>query len=747
MREGPPPATKRMGEEPSGRPMGPHASPRRGGEEPREEREGRVSSPAAAGPGPLPRSGGSARPAEPVGPFPASAGSGLPGGGAGRDLSRLLRPRSIAVLGGAWAENAVAQCDAMGFEGPVWPVHPTRDAIGGRRCLRSLGALPEAPDAAFVGVNRHATLEAVAALSAMGAGGAVCFAAGWAEAGEAALQARLVEAAGAMPILGPNCYGLVNYLDGAPLWPDQHGGRRVERGAALISQSSNVAINLTMQRRGLPLATVACLGNAAQVGLAELGAALLADPRVTALGLHVEGLGDAPAFAALAEAARAAGKGVVALKAGRTAGGRAAAATHTAALAGGGAASSAFLRQAGVAEVATPAELVEALKILHVHGPLRARRFCSAACSGGEAGLVADLAARTGLDFPPPGRDEARRLGRLLGPLVSVSNPLDYHTFVWGDGPRTAQVFEALLAGYDAGLFVIDLPRADRCDPASYEPALGAIEAAARATGLPAFAVATLPENLPEERAAAMIARGVVPLMGLETALAALDAARAPPGRPGWRPWPARPERPARLMDEACGKALLAAAGIAVPRGVRAPTLDALREAAAGLAPPLALKGLGPLHKTEAGMVRLGLASLKGQPEMRGARGYLAEEMVAGAVAEILIGLRRDPVHGATLTLGSGGVAAELLGDAVTLVAPVTGTEVEGALRRLRLWPLLDGFRGRPKADVAAGVEAVLKLQAAMEARPALAEIEVNPLILRASGAVAVDVVVREDEP
>ena len=662
-----------------------------------------------------------------------------------RDLSRLLRPRSIAVMGGAWAGNAVAQCDAMGFQGPVWPIHPTRAEIGGRSCLRSLGDLPEAPDAAFVGVNRHATLEAVAALATMGAGGAVCFAAGWAETGEAALQDRLVAAAGAMPILGPNCYGLVNYLDGVPLWPDQHGGARVARGAALISQSSNIAITLTMQRRGLPLAYVACLGNAAQTGLAELGAALLADPRVTALGLYVEGFGDAPAFAALAEAARAAGKGVVALKGGRTAGGTAAAATHTAALSGGGAASSAFLRQVGVGEVATLAELVEAMKILHVHGPLEARTFCSASCSGGEAGLVADLAARTGLDFPPPGQARAERLGALLGPLVTVSNPLDYHTFIWGDGPRTAQVFEALLEGCDAGLFVIDPPRPDRCDPASYEPALEAIEAAARRAGRPAFPVATLPETFPEERAAAMIARGVVPLMGLETALAALDAARTPAGRPGWRPWPVRPEGRARLMDEAEGKALLAAAGVAVPRGASAPTLGALRGAAASLTPPLALKGLGALHKTEAGMVRLGLASLEGQAEMPGARGYLAEEMVGGAVADILVGLRRDPVYGGTLTLGSGGVAAELLDDAATLVAPVTGPEIHAALRRLRLWPLLDGHRGRPRADVAAAVAAVLALQAAMEARPALAEIEINPLILRETGAVAVDVVVRED--
>ncbi|MGB3280477.1 MAG: CoA-binding protein, partial [Pseudorhodobacter sp.] len=396
-----------------------------------------------------------------------------------KDLSRLLRPRSIAVLGSVWAENVVAQSQKMAFEGSVWPVHPTKSMIGGLPAYPSLMDLPAPPDASFIGVNRHLTVDIVAELAAMGAGGAVCFASGWTEAGEAGLQARLVAAAGEMPILGPNCYGLINYLDGALLWPDQHGGRRVEQGVALLSQSSNIVINLTMQARGLPVAYVACLGNAAQVGLAELAAALLADARVTALGLYVEGIDDAPGFAALAEAARLAGKGIVCLKSGKTEASQMAAASHTASLAGGGAASSAFLRQAGVAEVATLPELLETLKVFHVHGPQIGRRLCSLSCSGGEAGLVADLAAPIGLDFPAPSDEQRARLGEILGPIVTISNPLDYHTFIWGDGPRTTDVFATMLAGYDAGVFVIDPPRPDLCDPSSFEPALEAIEKAA----------------------------------------------------------------------------------------------------------------------------------------------------------------------------------------------------------------------------------------------------------------------------
>ncbi|KPQ06397.1 MAG: acetyl-CoA synthetase [Rhodobacteraceae bacterium HLUCCA12] len=665
-----------------------------------------------------------------------------------RDLSRLLRPRSVAVLGSGWAANVVEQCQRMGYGGRVYPVHPTRSEIAGLPCFRALAELPAPPDATFIGVNRHATIDVVAELAAMGAGGAVCFASGWRETGDDRLQDRLVAAAGAMPILGPNCYGVINYLDGALLWPDQHGGRRVERGVALISQSSNIVINLTMQARGLPVAYVACLGNAAQIGLTDLCAALLADARVTALGLYIEGLTDAAEFATLAEAARAAGKGIVALKSGKTEASRGAAASHTASLAGGRAASSAYLRQAGVAEVDTPAELLETLKIVHQHGPGLGQRLCSLSCSGGEAGLVADLAAPFGLSLPAP--DDAQRAGLsdLLGPLVSIANPLDYHTFIWGDGPRTASVFATMLRGYDAGIFLIDPPRPDRCDPSSFEPALDAIEAAARDTGIPAFPVASMPENFGEDRAIALMDRGIAPLMGLETALGAIRAAQAAPGRAGWRPWsPTAPHHALRLLAEPEAKARLAKAGIAVPRGVHAATLGALRPMVGVLTPPLALKGLGFAHKTEAGAVRLNLSSLEGQDEIPGATGYLAEEMVTGAVAELLVGARRDPVYGATLTLGFGGVTAELLNDTATLVLPVTAQEVMQALRGLRLWPLLDGYRGRARADAAAAVQVAMGLQAMLQDDCMLEEIEINPLMVRESGAVAVDAVIWKEEP
>ena len=209
-------------------------------------------------------------------------------------LDRLLRPSSIAVIGGIHAAKVAKQCQKMDFEGEIWPVHPTKTEVSGLRAYPDIASLPGVPDAAFIGVNRRLTIATVDELRKINAGGAVCYAAGFQEVGGegVGLQKDLIRAAGEMPIIGPNCYGFINYAKGAPLWPDQHGSQRLapgKKGVAIITQSSNIAINFSMQRRGLPLAFLGTVGNQAQVGLSEMALAVLDDPSVTVLGLHIEG--------------------------------------------------------------------------------------------------------------------------------------------------------------------------------------------------------------------------------------------------------------------------------------------------------------------------------------------------------------------------------------------------------------------------------------------------------------------------
>src|ERR1700733_3346095 len=187
---------------------------------------------------------------------------------AGHSLGRMLRPRTIAAIGGQAAAEVVRQNSKIGFDGDVWLVHPHAPSTPSRPVFRSISELPSPPDVAFVGVNRHAPIDIVAAPAAAGAGGAVTFASGFAEHGAEghALQTRLSVAANGMPFFGPNCYGFLNYFDNVALWPDQHGARRVERGVAIITQSGNIGLNLTMQARALPIGYLITLGNQAFVG-------------------------------------------------------------------------------------------------------------------------------------------------------------------------------------------------------------------------------------------------------------------------------------------------------------------------------------------------------------------------------------------------------------------------------------------------------------------------------------------------
>lgn len=669
-----------------------------------------------------------------------------------RDLSRLFRPRSIALFGGGWVDNVVAQLQKSNYQGAIWPVNPKRQNIRGIPCIADIGHLPGVPDAAFVGVNREASVGVVAALSAMGAGGATCFASGFAESedtGGADLQARLVAAAGDMPIVGPNCYGFLNYLDNVTFWPDQHGGVPVATGVAIVGQSSNMAINMTMQARGLPVAYVLTAGNQAQTSLSDLGRMALADQRVTALGLHIEGFGDIRAVEALAADARTRGKPVVVLKSGHSEAAQAATMTHTASLAGGAAASSALIARLGMVEVRSLAVFLETLKLLHCGGPLAGPGIGSVSCSGGEASLMADVALGTAIEWPAFSEQGKARLNAILGPIVTVANPLDYHTFIWGDTARMTDCFAAVLDEMRAlTVFVLDLPRADRCDPSGYLCAVEAITRAARRTAARTAVMASLPENLPESLTAEFMAAGVVCLHGMSEGIGAIDAAiragrvAAPPAPVLLRAEPLGVE----AMTEGEAKAALAAHALEVPRSVLAETPEALGKALGEFRFPLAVKGQGIAHKTEAGAVRLNIRDADGAvaaaASMAGATGFLAEEMVTGAVAELLVGITRDATGLMLLTMGAGGVMAELLGDTASLLLPAEDAEIEHSLRRLKVARLLDGWRGAQAAEYTCIVRAIQAIASYAMATPALAGLDVNPLIATPDRAVAVDALI-----
>ncbi|MCD9147222.1 acetate--CoA ligase family protein [Pseudophaeobacter flagellatus] len=674
-----------------------------------------------------------------------------------KSLNRLFRPKTIAVVGGgAWCRLVIEQCQKMGFDGVIWPVHPKAEELAGLPVYRDIASLPGAPDATFVGVNRFATIEVVRDLAAREAGGAVCFASGFLEAQAedaegAELQVQLLEAAGEMPILGPNCYGFINYLDGALLWPDQHGGKRVETGVALITQSSNIAINLTMQTRGLPIAYVVAAGNQAQSGIAEIGEALLEDDRVTALGLHIEGFGDLRAFEALAAKARALGKPIIALKVGKSAEAQAATVSHTASLAGGDAGASALLARLGIPRLEDLPAFLETLKLLHVTGPLASNRLGSISCSGGEASLAADTAHALPVVFPPLNDSQSTNLRAALGPMVALANPLDYHTYIWRDTEAMIRAFSAMMdPSLAMTLLVVDFPRGDRCSASDWDCAIDAAIGTHQATGGNVAMVATLPELLPEAVAEKLMAAGVVPFCGLREALTACAAASQPlPNDAAPLLLPTPTVEPS-LIPEAEAKLRLSDYGLRVPQSIQAKSPGAARAAAADIGFPVVLKGEGIAHKSEVGAVVLGLTTgsdVSTAASQMPAQHFLVEEMVPGAVAELLIGVVKDPAHGFVLTLAAGGTLTEILQDSASLLLPASEASIEAALEGLKIAPILAGFRGRPGANRAAILAAIKAVQAYVLAEAeGLEEIEINPLLCTPDDAVAADALMRRKD-
>ncbi|MEC8572390.1 MAG: acetate--CoA ligase family protein [Pseudomonadota bacterium] len=671
-----------------------------------------------------------------------------------RDLSRLFRPKSIAVIGGgAWCRLVIEQCQKMGFGGTIWPVHPKAEEVAGLPAFKDVDSLPEAPDAAFVGVNRFATIDVVRALSTRGAGGAVCFASGFLEAAAedaegADLQAQLLEAAGDMPFLGPNCYGFINYLDGALLWPDQHGGQRAETGVALVTQSSNIAINLTMQKRGLPLAYVVTAGNQAQSGIAAIGEALLEDDRVTALGLHIEGFGDLRAFEALAARARALGKPIIALKVGKSAEAQAATVSHTASLAGGDAGAGALLSRFGIPRLDDLPSFLETLKLLHVAGRLPSNRIATISCSGGEASLAADTGHMRRVKFPPLNDRQKTDLRAALGPMVALANPLDYHTYIWRDTEAMTNAFAAMMDPQLAmTMLIADFPRGDRCDASDWECTIAAMIAARERTGANAGFIATLPELMPEEVAARLMEAGVVPFSGLTEAIAACEAASlCLPETPEPLLLPTATVEP-DLIPEAEAKRQLSAYGLRVPHSKRAISATNARAVAVDLGFPVVLKGEGVAHKTEAGAVVLNLTSGQAVSDAAHdmpARSFLIEEMVTGAVAELLIGVVKDPAHGFVMTLAAGGTLTEVLQDSASVLLPASEADLETALNSLRVSRLLNGYRGAAAANREALMAAIRAVEAyVLENALGLEEIEINPLLCTPTDAVAADALMR----
>lgn len=687
------------------------------------------------------------------------------------DFRRLIAPRSIALIGaGVWTDAVAAGNRAIGYQGELWRVHPTRASSVATPYYRSVAELPGAPDAAFIAVPNQEVPDVAGALAARGAGGFVCFTAGFSESGNeagASLTHALVERAGPVPFFGPNCYGFVNFFDKAAMMPDQIVGPAVDRGVALICQSGTIALTLMFNHRSLPIGCLFTVGNQTRLAVEDLIEHLCDDPRVTAFGLYLEGIKDAEAFTRAALRARSAGKPIAVVKSGRTAAAVRTAHSHTGALAGEDSVFEAFCRQAGIARCDTLGTLCETLKLLHAGGPLPGRKILVMGASGGDMAMTADVSRSLDLDFTDIPADKASTLRELLSDRVTVANPFDIHTYLWFDPPALARVFSAVLtSGYDAVGFMLDCPPEGTADTAAFDAVIDVFIAAAQHTPSRAALIASLPETISARIRARCLDGGVVPLQGQREALEALSLAATigsawglPPGpelqlapRQGSGSATTASREEIRTLSEAEGKRALAAFGVSVPRG-RVVALDALPDTAEQLGFPVVVKAVGSHleHKTEVGGVVVNVrsgaeAAAAGQRLAPLSDQFLIEEMTTDGVAEILVGVVVDPQFGQVMVVGAGGVLTEIWSDSETLLPPWNREAVTAALSRLTVARLLQGYRGKPPGDVEALIDAILAVaRYATTNLTTLVELDVNPIIVRPAGGgvVAVDTMIR----
>jgi acyl-CoA synthetase (NDP forming) len=668
----------------------------------------------------------------------------------------------------------------MGYHGDIWPVHPSKKTMEGYRCYQSVEDLPAVPDAAYIGVNRELTIDIVGRLSQSGAGGCVCYAAGFAEMGTAGadLQQQLIDAAGDMPLIGPNTFGYLNFLDRCALWPYLFGCKPVDRGVALISQSGNIAMNLSMNLRSVNFTHIIGTGNQSVLGAGDYIDALLEDERVNVIGMYIEGIDDIDHFCKGAARALHQGVPIVILKVGKTAASARQSSTHTSSLTGSDELHDALFRRLGIVRVNSLNAMLETLKVLDLAGPLRGHNVLSLSCSGGEASIMADLADMSGLQMKPFSDAQVDDLNTQFKDYVTVSNPFDYNTSIWGDGAAQQRCFTTAMSGdHDAAFLIYDHPsvrsEAVEAEVNEWMVALDAFIAAYRKSSMPAFVICTISELLPKNVREHLISNGIVPLQGFEDGLYAYSKAadyhafriQNPDAvvLPRAFKTTTGESRQVVFLDEWESKCRLREYGLSTPTG----ELISLAEAAntAGrVGYPVAIKAVGEsfLHKSDLGAVKLNLgcpeevksAVVEISESVRQASNgddglivekLLVEKMISNAVAEMIIGIKCDEQFGPVLVIGAGGVLVELMNDSVSLLLPVERADITAAINSLAVSRLLNGYRGQPAADTDALIDAISSIAAFAEDHwDALLELEVNPLMVLpvGQGVVAADAVI-----
>lgn len=688
-------------------------------------------------------------------------------------LHPLFRPKSIAFIGASERANTPASRGLrhsirLGFKGGLYPVNPKHPELHGVPCYASLDRVPEPVDLAMVALGAEATLEAIADCRRHGVKVVVACSAGWEESGPEgfarAQRLRGLMAGSKMRLLGPNCMGSGNPALGMCLaYNSSFESIRFARPGrvGLVTQSGAMlgGVVLNGEDSGSDVGLFAHVGNATDIGMEEIIEYMIDDPDVSVIALMIEGIHRPGEFVVAARRARAAGKPVVAFKAGSSELGRQAVQSHTGALAGSEEVFTAVCREVGIARVEECEDLMPAASALAAwtgKRPVGEGRLLVYTLSGGAASIVADECHDADIPVPPLAQSTLDAMARVLPPYVKAANPLDVGGGVFSDPdlPRKTLTVAVQDPNMDVVMWVgVGAPRDERSH-LMLSQALDAMGAIDR----PSLIVPV--SGYPQEEGFARAREMRIPLLRSLRSAVKVIAHAVRLGRPLPEPGTAGRDLPALppegLIDEVVSKSLLARIGIRVPQSRFVERAEDVAAAAQAVGFPVVVKGRveGVAHKSEMGIVKLGIdaaeaaraAATEITRRVAGHRlqGFLVEQMVKGGV-EVVLGIKRDPGFGPVLMFGLGGVAVELFHDVAFGLCPLSPAGARALIERTRAAKMLRGFRGAPPMDEAALVAAMVKLsQFAAAHAGVLEEMDVNPLVVlpAGEGVLALDAVI-----
>jgi len=688
-----------------------------------------------------------------------------------------MRPRSIAIVGvspqpGSPGGGVLDNLERFGYGGDIHLVSRSRGEVKGRPCVASIDDLLEGIDTALLTIPRAAIEEAVSACARRAVGAVIIFAAGFAEAGGEwkAAQERIAAVArdAGMALCGPNCLGIMNYVDGIPLTfsPQQPTRPPTAPSLSIVAQSGGLSsiLRTALIAKDVPVAFAVSTGNEAVLGLEDYLEFLLDDAMTRVITVFAEQIRRPQRFLALAARAREAGKAIVLLHPGRSAAARAAAQSHTGALAAGDhAVMRALVAREGVIAVDGLDELIDVSELVARYPNVPAAGPAVLTDSGAFKGMTLDLADAVGLELPPLSPATADTLKVELPDFMEPGNPLDLTAQGILDLGLYARTLKPLFADMAFGsVFVAPIVSANSAFTAAK---IAAILNAVAGAGKPAILgllgdEVALPPGAVEKVRATGIPLFRSPERGLRALARVTAHARAAARTRTWPPAMAAPALSGTgVLPEHVAKSYLAGLGIPVPNGAMAHDLAAAQATAAQIGYPVALKlqAAALRHKSDAGGVMLNIGdpaalatawrgmhqSVLGHHPGIAIDGVLVEAMAKGGL-EMIVGARRDPDWGPVVVVGLGGIWAEALQDILVLPPDLDGSELGAALKTLKAAPLFEGTRGAPARDVTALIDVVGRIGSLVRARPEITEVEINPLAVfeRGAGVLALDALI-----